>query len=109
MSVNAVPPTLSGSTILFNTKEEAQAFFDSFVVPSATTATEGVMKQGAALAYTNFSAFSVSNYSTFIIDGETVSLPNQDTFDEVRTKLLAVTAGLNTLIERLRNAGILDS
>lgn len=109
MSTVAIPPALPEGNVLFATKTAAEAFFGNFVIPEATPSTGGVVKVAAAMTYTNFTGFTTSNFVVFPVDGEDIEVPTKDTVDELQTKLLAVTTGLNTLIERLRNAGLLDS
>lgn len=110
MSATVIPPSLSSSTtVLFATRAAAEAFFANFTVAAATPTTEGVVKTGASLSYTHFTVYGTDNFAVTEVDGVPLEFPLKDTFDELRTKVIAVSAGLNTLIERLRAAGLIES
>lgn len=109
MSANAVPPTLVSETILFQNRLAAQTFFSNFAVPDATTTTDGVVKKAESVSYSSYTSYTTNDFVTLTIDGTPETLVNQSTFEEVRTKLLAINTSFNNLLTKLRNAGILHS
>lgn len=109
MSVNATPPTLTSETILFQNRLAAQTFFSNFLVPDASTTTDGVVRQAESLSYTVYANYEVNDFVTLVIDDTPETLVNQTTLEEVRTRLLNLNIAFNGLLTRLRNAGILHS
>jgi hypothetical protein len=109
-----MPATLSftfpsSETTLWETRADALAFFESITVADASLATVGVVKKAASVSYTNFTAYTTSDWVELNLGGTTETLVPMATFEEVRTKLLAVTAGLNSLMTSLKSAGVLNS
>lgn len=109
-----MPATLSftfpsSETTLWETRADALAFFESLTVEDAGLVDPGVVKKAASVSYTNFTAYTTSDWVELNLGGTTETLVPMTTFEETRTKLLAVTAGLNSLLTSLRNAGVLNT
>ena len=99
----------SSETTLWESRADALAFFESLTVPDASLSSVGVVKKASAIAYTNFTAYTTSDWVALNLGGATETLVPQATFEEVRTKLLALSASHDALLAALRNAGTLNS
>jgi len=106
--INVSHTPLVSDVYLFQSKAEAEAFFDALSVPSATTLTYGVVKQSAMLTYTPFAAYTFENVIQVAYGGVDYETYDRTTIDEIRTKLLTLNTAFNLLLTQLRNAGILS-
>lgn len=109
MSAAITYTPLSNTTYLFASKAEADAFFSSFAVPSATQAAEGSVKKAAAATYTPFTGYTVEEVLEVEYGGVTYSVYDKASIDELKTKLLTLNTAFNTLLIQLRAAGILSA
>jgi len=102
-------PALVSETVLFANKAAAEAFFDNFEVPDATTADEGVFLQAEAVAY-NFVPLVVATTVVINLDGvQEDTVPTQAAFAELKASYVTLATAFDLLLQKLEAAGILDT
>lgn len=110
-----MPATLSftfpsSETILWESRAEALAFFQSLTVADAALATRGVVKLAAAVSYTVISAYDEdTSYFTINFSGTNEDIYRKVAIDEIKTKLQTLSQNHDALLASLRNAGVLNS
>lgn len=109
MSASVNFPVLTDEVTLWATRQDAEDFFSASYVSDATTAAKGVVSKMSSISYTNFTSYDESGSVEWNISGNTYELPEQVVIDELKTKLLTLSAAFNSLLTKLRNAGILES
>ena len=107
MSASISFPALTSDTILFENKAAAVAFFSAFNVPSATTTTEGVVKQ---VAYINYVVTPITDNTSIHIEQDGASLgdvPTLTAYNVLKGKFQTLEASYKMLLNNLYSAGIL--
>ena len=109
-----MPATLSftfpsSETVLWESRADALAFFQSIQVPDAGLTTPGVVKKAASMTFANFTAFDETGTWTVNFGDGDHEVPEIANYNELKTKVLSLSAGLNSLLATLRNAGLLNS
>jgi|ERR1044071_376303 hypothetical protein len=108
MSQSITFPALVDETTLFANRAAAQNFFSNFLVPSATTDEEGVVKQALTIHYALLPR--ENNDSIQIIqDGVLLgSAPTKDSFDELAALVEELRQKMFGLLNSMYNAGQLQ-
>jgi len=107
MPANIEFPLFVSETVLFHNREGANAFFSNILIPDATTTEFGVMKQASSLTFTPSSYANVDTVFFAVVGGTNVTIPTSAHMDAVKARLEATETALNSLLTRLRNAGII--
>lgn len=107
-----VPNPLTDNTYIWQTKEEANAFFGSFSVASATESAEGVVKKAANVTFT-YSA-PIQTYITFpgiAGDGSQVNyqVPSWAYAQALEAVVQANGSAIDNILTALKAAGIMSN
>jgi len=93
---------------------ESRTAFDNFLgdlnISDATTSTPGVVKQSSTVSFTRTTTWATNDFVTLQINPTTTkNVPEEATFEELRTDVIALNTALNSLIVALKNAGTVNS
>jgi hypothetical protein len=106
MPANITFTEFTSSTVLFENKEAANAFFHDITVPNATATTFGVVKKSAFQSFTP-AAYDNEDDVALIIDGVSVSFPTLAHAEAIKTRLEALEVSYAALLTKLQNAALM--
>lgn len=105
MSASISFPQLTDETTLFKNRAAAVAFFSNFNVASATTTTEGVVKQASIEVWTLFPKENV-DYIQIVQDGTNLGqVPTLANYNELVAMVNDMRNKLGALMTALSDAG----
>lgn len=94
--------------IAWATRADLQQFFEDIRVPPAETDEYGTFKKVVANDYTNPDLVNEDTYN-LVVDGESVGeVPTKASFNELKDAFIALKDSYDSLLTKMRTAGVLD-
>lgn len=100
---------LTDEEILFNDKDEANAFFARFRVPAAAPGSGGFVKMADIIADANLPTSDLSYFNVYIDDILIGTAPTYTNFIQLKAAFNELQAQFNTLLQKMKDAGMMTS
>lgn len=95
--------------IAWENRAALQEFFEDIRVPAGSTTDYGTFKQAAANDYTNPTLSNSDTFNLIVDDVPLGEVPTKESFVELKTAFNTLKDSYDSLLTKLRTAGILDS
>lgn len=114
MSINVSYVLPASEEVLARTRNEFIAFLNTLKVEDAEVGSFGVVKKASAVTYTFWSEFGVdTSFTAPFPDGAggliLVEVPTKEAFDNLKAKFQALHESYNSLLIKLKVAGVVTS